>query len=103
MPVVSMMRFTGDSDELAARVREHVKPVSERLAPRHGGLGTIVARTPNGIVVINLWESEDGRDAMSAEPEIQQAVAAAQLPRPDVEGFEVLDLRILESAVAARA
>src|SRR5712691_5635064 len=44
MAVVSMMRVSGDADELAARIREHVEPVAQRLAPKHDGLGLIIAR-----------------------------------------------------------
>jgi hypothetical protein len=90
--VVTLMRFSGDPDELEAKVREHVEPVSSRLSPKHGRLGNVLARAADGIVVINLWESEEGRRAMSAEPEIQAAVAGAGLPRPEHEVLEVLEL-----------
>jgi hypothetical protein len=92
--VVSMMRFAGDSDELFAKVRDHVDPVTSRLGPGHGQLAGIVARTEEGIVVINLWESEAGRQAMAQEPEVQQAVGGAGLPRPQVDAYEVLAHRI---------
>jgi hypothetical protein len=69
------------------------------LAPKHGGLGTIVARTDDGIIVVNLWESEEGRHAMAEEPQIQEAVKAAGLPQPAFEGHEVLDMTILPAAV----
>ena len=61
MAVVSMMKMSGDTDELAAKLRDHVAPLGRELAPKHGGLGTIVARTADGIMVINLWENEEGR------------------------------------------
>ena len=100
MPVVSMMKMQGDADQLAAKVREHVEPVARRLAPKHGGLVNIVARTPDGITVINLWENEEGRHAMAAEPEIQAALGAAGLPQPQFEGYEVLNLNITQGASA---
>ena len=69
MPVVSMMRIPGDPDDLHARMDEHLRPVSDRLAAQHGGLLNIVARDgDNGILVINVWETEEGRHAMAAEP-----------------------------------
>ena len=37
MAVVSMMRISGDTDELVAKMREHLMPVGERFAPEHGG------------------------------------------------------------------
>jgi len=99
MAVVSTMKLSGDPEELAAKLREHVRPVGMELAPKHGGLGTIVARTDDGIIVINLWESEEGRHAMAEEPQIQEAVKAAGLPQPAFEGHEVLDMTILPAAV----
>ena len=53
MPVVSTMRYTGDSDELAAKIEEHILPISMQLAPKHGGLANIVARTDDGVLIIN--------------------------------------------------
>ena len=90
MAVVTLMRFAGDPDELYAKVRDEVDPVTNRLSPKHGRLANVVARTDEGILVINLWESEEGRRAMAEEPEVQQAVGGAGLPRPDVEVLEVL-------------
>jgi hypothetical protein len=90
MAVVTMMRFAGDPDELWAKVRDRVDPVTTRLSREHGRIANVVARTDDGIVVINLWETEEGRQAMAEEPEVQQAVGAAGLPRPDVEVLEVL-------------
>lgn len=100
MPVVSMMRFEGDPDELAATIRERLEPVSMRLAPAHGGLANIVARTDDGVLVINLWEHEEGRHAMADEPEIQEAVRASGLPRPNFDGYEVLSLNASERLMA---
>jgi hypothetical protein len=88
------MRFAGDPDELWARVRDHVEPVTSRLAPGHGGILNVVARTDDGVLVINVWESEDGRRAMSAEPEVQEAVRSSGVPMPQVEAYEVLAHRI---------
>src|SRR5262245_6734939 len=90
MAVVTIMRFAGDADELFAKVRDQVDPVTSRLSPKHGRIANVVARTGDGIVVINLWESEEGRQAMAAETEVQQAVGGAGLPRPEVEVLEVL-------------
>ncbi len=99
MVVVSMMRITADPDGLVAKIQEHVDPVGRRLAPQHGGLGRILARTEDGVLAINLWRDEEGRHAMAAEPEIQAAVQAAGLPEPHFEGFEVVDYTILPEAL----
>ena len=98
MAVISMMRMSGDTDELVQKL-EGIRDVGRRLAPKHGGLGTIAAKTDDGILVINLWENEEGRHAMAEEPEVLEALQAAGLPMPSFEGYEVLDMRILPEAV----
>ncbi|HZO34727.1 MAG TPA: hypothetical protein VFB17_06580 [Gaiellaceae bacterium] len=102
MAVVSMMRIPGDTDELIAKMREHIVPVGERVARKHGGLGTIVARTPDGILAINIWENEEGRHAMAEDPEIRSALAAAGFPAPAFDAYEIAEMRILEEALTAR-
>jgi hypothetical protein len=99
MAVVSMMRMSGDSDELSAKLKEHVRPVGMELGPKHGGLGTIVARTDDGILVINLWETEEGRHGMAEEPKVQEALRAGGFPPPAFEGYEVLEMVIRPEAV----
>jgi hypothetical protein len=99
MAVVSIMRMQGDPAELASKLREHLRPVGRELAPTHGGLGNIVARTDDGVMVINLWENEEGRHAMAEEPKIQEALRAGGFPQPAFEGYEILDMVIRPEAV----
>jgi hypothetical protein len=99
--VVSMMRFAGDPDDLFAKVRDSVDPVTARLSPEHGRIANVVARTGDGILVINIWRDEAGRQAMSEEPEVQEAVRSAGLPPPQLDAFEVLALRLDEATDAA--
>jgi hypothetical protein len=98
MAVVSMMRMSGDPDELAQKM-QGVGEVGRELAPKHGGLGTIAAKTDDGILVINLWKTDEGRHAMAEEPAVLEALQSAGLPMPAFEGYEVLDMRILPDAV----
>jgi hypothetical protein len=101
MPVVSMMRMEGDPDDLAAKARGRLNEVTERLGPGHGWLGTIVARDGDaGILIINLWEQDEGRHAMAQEPEIQAAIREGGFPQPKFEGYEVLSLNLREAALA---
>jgi len=96
-----MMRISPDSDELATKIMEHVRPVARRLAPKHGGLGTILARTEDGVLAINLWQSAEGRHAMAEEPEMQEAVAAAELPQPHFEALEIVNFELRPEALKA--
>ena len=98
MAVVSMMRISGDTDELAGKL-EQIDSVARELAPKHGGLANIVARTDDGILVINLWEHDQGRHDMAEEPQIREALQSAGLPAPAFEGYEVIALHVLPEAV----
>jgi hypothetical protein len=101
MAFISMMRMYGDPDELAAKITEHVRPVARRLSPKHGSLGTILARTEDGVLAINLWTDVEGRQAMAAEPEMQEAVAASGLPQPSFEALEIVNLELRPEALKA--
>ncbi|TML83590.1 MAG: hypothetical protein E6G08_19465 [Actinobacteria bacterium] len=90
MPVVSMMRIPGDAKELEASAREHLTDVTERLGEKHGRILSIAAKTDDGLLLINLWEHEEGRHAMAEEPEIQDALRAAGFPPPSFEAHEVV-------------
>jgi hypothetical protein len=90
MPVISMMRVPGDADQLEASAREHLSEVVERLAPKHGRILSIAAKTDDGLLLINLWESEEGRHTMAEEPEVQEAIRAAGFPPPAFEAHEVV-------------
>jgi hypothetical protein len=98
MAVVSMMTFPGDTDELQAKM-QGMTQIGRDLARKHGGLGTIVARSDEGLLVINLWENEEGRHAMAEEPAVQQGLRDAGLPAPAFKGYEVLEMHILPEAV----
>ena len=55
---------------------------------QHGGLLNIVARDgDNGVLVINVWETEEGRHAMAAEPEIQGCACCRRASRPELRGL----------------
>jgi hypothetical protein len=100
MPVVSMMRIPGNPDDLLAKYNQHIKPVAERLAPKHGGLAHFVTRDgDDGLLVINVWEHEEGRHAMPEEPEMQAAREASAFPMPRFEAHEVLDMTVRQDAV----
>jgi hypothetical protein len=87
--VVSIMEFQGDPEELRSRVSE-VEDVARRKAAEYGGVSSTVVKTEDGIMLINMWDSEEGRHRMGDDPELRQAVADAGLPPPSAKGYEVL-------------
>jgi hypothetical protein len=95
---LTIMRATGDPDELLSAKRENIDPVMERRAGEFGNLFHVAARTPDGMMVLNLWDSSEGSEQAFQDPEIQAAREAmtqsgvAQGP-PEVEHYEVEDYR----------
>jgi hypothetical protein len=90
MAVLSMMSIQGDPDELVRKIEETVNPVAERKAPQYGGISSTVVRTDDGIMIVNLWETEQGRHDMADDPEVAQALRDAGFPPPGFKAYEVL-------------
>lgn len=103
MAVLSVMKIEGDPDELVARMAETLDPVAARKAPLYGGISSTVVRTDDGIKIFNLWETEEGRHRMAADPDVQEAVRAAGFPAPNFTGYEVLAIRSAAEAAKALA
>lgn len=90
MAVLSMMSIQGNPHELVAKMQETIAPVAERKAPEYGGISSTVVRTDDGIMIVNLWETEEGRHKMADDPEVQQALRDAGFPPPSFKAYEVL-------------
>ena len=87
--VVSILEFEGDPNELRERM-SRIDEVAQRKAREYGGISSTVVRTENGVMVINMWDNEEGRHRMADDPEIQQALRDAGFPPPSAKGYEVL-------------
>lgn len=98
MAVVSMMSIKGDADELVSKMKETVDPVASRKASEYGGISSTVVKTDDGIMIINMWETEEGRHKMAEDPEVQQALRDAGLPQPSFKAYEVLHHRVPEAS-----
>jgi predicted ester cyclase len=101
MAVLSVMSIQGNPDDLLARMESTLDPVAARKAPQYGAISSTVVRTDDGIKILNLWETEEGRHRMADDPEVQDAVRAANFPEPHFKGYEVLTIR--SAAEAAKA
>jgi len=93
MAVLSVMSIQGNPDDLLARMEATLDPVAARKAPQYGGISSTVVRTDDGIKILNLWETEEGRHRMADDPDVQDAVRAAGFPEPRFTGYEVLKIR----------
>jgi len=90
MAVLSVMKIEGDSDDLIARMQTTLDPVAARKGPLYGGISSTVVRLDDGIKIFNLWQTEEGRHQMAADPEVQAALKSAGFPKPSFTGYEVV-------------
>ena len=95
MAVLSMMKITGDPDELVAKMRETIQPVADQKAPEYGRISATVVKTDDGIMILNMWETEEGRHQMADDADVQLALRGAGLPAPAFKAYEVLEHRTL--------
>ena len=70
MGVLAMLEIDGDRQRLAAAMQQ-----LERLLPEQSGvLARIVARTDSGLVLFQLWESAEARQANAEDPRHMEAL-----------------------------
>ena len=97
--VVSIMEFPGDPEQLREQMKG-IEEVASRKAAEYGGISSTVVKTDDGIMIINMWDSEDGRHRMGDDPEIRQVLEGAGLPPPSAKGYQVLQHRTPEGVSA---
>jgi len=71
--VMSIMEFSGNPDEVLGKMKG-VEELASRKASEYGGISSTVVKTDDGVMIINFWDSEDGRHRMGDDPEIRQAI-----------------------------
>jgi hypothetical protein len=52
------------------------------LAPSYGAIFSVTARTEDGLVIVNLWDSPQAPARFAQVPEVLQAQQASGLPAP---------------------
>jgi hypothetical protein len=45
---------------------EHIEAEASRLAAENGGISNTIVRTDQGVMVVNLWENEEGMEKVGA-------------------------------------
>ena len=98
MQRLTIIRTPGDPDKLLAAKREHIDPVMERKADQYGNIFHVAARAPDGLIAVNLWDSEEGLEQAGQDPHIQQARdrvrdSGAAAGPPEFSHYEVVDYR----------
>ncbi|WP_127125366.1 hypothetical protein [Georgenia sp. SYP-B2076] len=95
MAVLVIARLDGDPEQLAGQIQEHLAPVMNKLSPPRGALWHALAKTPDGVLVVDVWETGDGLTNALSEPEVQHAIERGGLPQPRIDIYELVDYRSL--------
>jgi hypothetical protein len=94
---LTIARFSGDPDELLERYQQSSETMSG-VGRDHGLILHAVAKTDEGLMVVNLWPSEDESEAAARDPRRlavleQTGLSPADISREhyEVAGYEVFD------------
>jgi hypothetical protein len=66
MAILTVFEIHGDADEIMRVMGQIFSPESDSLAKEHGAISNTVARTEDGVLVVNHWENEEGMEAFGA-------------------------------------
>jgi hypothetical protein len=87
--------ISGDVEEIHRRWRDELLPVGAARAADYGWTRSIVARSGDELVIVNLWADADGLDLAYADPEIARIQDERLLPlaasAPQIRRLEVLE------------
>ena len=97
---LSILEIQGNTDELVAKMAEHVAPVAARLAPEFGGISSTMVRTDTGVMIVNLWKDDEGRHRFPEHPEMRAAIAKMGIT-PNARGYEVISHQVVGEVPAA--
>jgi hypothetical protein len=70
---LTILNIPGDPDQIFELKHSVIDPVMSRKGPEYGGIAHIAARNPDGsgVIIVNLWESEEGSEQAFQDPEVQ--------------------------------
>lgn len=60
MAILTTFKLSGDPGELFAIAQEKVGPLAREAGAANGRIATTIVRTGNGLMYVNVWESEEG-------------------------------------------
>jgi hypothetical protein len=101
MPYLNILHFNGDPEDLLARKQRYLDPVTARVGPQAGGLMHLTAKTPDGLLVLNLMGDADGQQNAAMHPDVVQALRDSGLPDPERERYEVARFVLAPAASTA--
>lgn len=102
MAYLTIHRLDGDPADLLERKRTIFDPPVNELAGEHGALYSFTAKTDTGLVVVNVWRSQQDAARFTQLAEIQDAQRESGLPMPSsFERFDDADVIVYTRAGGA--
>lgn len=80
MAVVVTMDMKGDTQDLLGKYEIVNQHLMSNPAPPQGLIAHFCLKTPDGIRVSNVWDSEEHARAGDEDPVLREALAKAQMP-----------------------
>ena len=87
MSVLALITLVGAPDELLAAYDE-MDSVTQNV-PYDGLVSHVAARTPEGLIMSDIWESEEQLNAYMSHPDFAAALSGGSLPEPKVEVHQI--------------
>ncbi len=87
MAVLALIHLDGTPDALLERYDQQDR--ATRNLPTTGLISHVVARSPSGLTMVDVWESAELLEAFMAQPEFQSSLEGAGLPEPTIEVYQV--------------
>jgi hypothetical protein len=88
MAILTMFEVHGDPDEILATQEEKIVAEARRLAAENGGVWQTVVKTENGVMMLNLWDNEEGMRRVAEQ--IRPVAEEAGLEQVGWRQYEVL-------------
>jgi len=80
--ILTMFEVHGESpEEMVAKADGAMGHDATKIAGEHGGLSNTIVKTEEGVLIINLWESEEGMESFAGtmRPRIEEAGVGQQI------------------------
>lgn len=87
MSVLAIINLDGEPDTLLQKYDQSDE--ATRDLPTTGRRSRVVARSTTGIVITDVWESEEHLNAFMGQPKFQSELQRAGMPDPRVELYQV--------------
>jgi hypothetical protein len=89
MTILTTFKHAGDPEALMRLAEAKVRPAAQEAGAANGQISTTVVRTDDGIMLLNLWETEAGM-RRAAERIGPVAQASGLPPQEDWKMYDVL-------------